>query len=83
MLILTRQAGEELVIGEAIRVEVLGIKHGQVRLGIKAPRQCKVLRAELIDSPRNAPDSAPDTDPSADDTEAALEPSDPPTPDTP
>lgn len=85
MLILTRQIGEEIVIGEAIRVEVLGIKQGQVRLGIKAPRQCKVLRAELIDHPRsgqNGSRSPAGTDRSAGDTPAAPEPADPPTPDT-
>lgn len=80
MLILTRGVGEELVIGEAIRVEVLGIKQGQVRLGIKAPRQCKVLRAELIDQPgQSAGRSAPDNDPSVVDTEAEPEQADQPT----
>lgn len=70
MLILTRQVGQEIVIGEAIRVEVLGIKQGTVRLGIKAPKQCKVLRSELLDRPRNDADSNHDSAPSAADTQA-------------
>lgn len=49
MLILTRQVGEDIVIGEAVTVQVLGIKQGQVRLGIQAPKQIKVLRGELLD----------------------------------
>ena len=68
MLILSRKIGEEIVIGEAIRVEVLGVKQGQVRLGIKAPKQCRVLRAELLENGR---DSRHDTDQSADDIAAA------------
>jgi carbon storage regulator len=59
MLILTRQVGEDIVIGEAVTVSVLGIKQGQVRLGIQAPKQIKVLRGELLtDAERSAPDTA-------------------------
>ena len=67
MLILTRQVGEDIVIGEAVTVSVLGIKQGQVRLGIQAPKQIKVLRGELLDrqkdpsSDRDSVASAPDT----------------------
>lgn len=67
MLILTRQVGEDIVIGEAVTVSVLGIKQGQVRLGIQAPKQIKVLRGELLDrqpdqsSDRDNGASAPDT----------------------
>lgn len=49
MLILTRNQGESLNIGEAVTVTVLGTKGGQVRLGIQAPKQIKVLRMELLD----------------------------------
>lgn len=58
MLILTRQVGEDIVIGEAVTVSVLGIKQGQVRLGIQAPKQIKVLRGELLnDADRSALDT--------------------------
>lgn len=59
MLILTRNQGESINIGEAVTVTVLGTKGGQVRLGIDAPRQIKVLRSELLDQ---APDSKPRND---------------------
>ena len=49
MLILTRNQGESINIGEAVTVTVLGTKGGQVRLGIQAPKQIKVLRSELLD----------------------------------
>ncbi len=47
MLILTRQIGETLVIGDDIRITVLMVRHGQVRLGIDAPRAVPVHREEI------------------------------------
>ncbi len=49
MLILTRRIGESLVIGDGITVTVLGVKGGQVRIGVKAPRDVAVHREEVID----------------------------------
>ncbi len=49
MLILTRRAGESLIIGQDVEVAVLSIKGNQVRIGIKAPKEVSVLRQELID----------------------------------
>lgn len=64
MLILTRQQGETIQIGEAVEILVLGMKGGQVRLGIKAPRSVKVLRGEIVDrSARDIDGSEPDTVP--------------------
>lgn len=67
MLILTRNQGESIVIGEAVTVTVLGTKGGQVRLGIQAPREIKVLRSELLDRmPDSESDSAePESDTAA------------------
>jgi len=47
VLILTRKNGEELVIGEHVRVRVLSVTGGRVRLAIEAPREVSVRRAEL------------------------------------
>jgi carbon storage regulator len=47
MLVLTRRRGEGVVIGPDIRIVVLGIKNGQVRLGIEAPRTIEVHRDEV------------------------------------
>lgn len=49
MLILTRRPGEEIRIDKDIQLVVLGITGNQVRLGIKAPVEKVILRAELID----------------------------------
>jgi len=49
MLILTRRIGHSIEIAENITVTVLGIKNGQVRLGIKAPREVSVHREEIAE----------------------------------
>lgn len=55
MLILSRKVDEQIVIGEAVTIRVLGMKGGEVRLGIEAPDSVKILRGELVD--RSARDS--------------------------
>ncbi|MEO5955495.1 MAG: carbon storage regulator CsrA [Nitrospiraceae bacterium] len=47
MLVLTRRRGEGVTIGPAIRVVVLGIKGGQIRLGIEAPPAVEIHRDEV------------------------------------
>lgn len=48
MLILTRRSGEEIMIGDEVRVAVLDVKNGgSVRIGIEAPKHVRVLRSEL------------------------------------
>jgi carbon storage regulator len=48
MLILTRRPTESFMIGEHIRIEVLGVQGNQVRLGIQAPREVAVHREEVF-----------------------------------
>lgn len=47
MLILTRKAGETIVINDNIRVTVLQVNGGQVRIGIEAPPEIAVHRSEI------------------------------------
>jgi carbon storage regulator len=47
MLVLTRRAGESIVIGDEVRVVVLDVRGDTVRLGIEAPRNVQVHRAEV------------------------------------
>lgn len=47
MLVLTRKIAEGITIGPHIRVVVLEIKGGQVRLGIEAPTSVQVHRDEV------------------------------------
>jgi carbon storage regulator len=46
-LALTRKAGEAITIGPDIRIVVLQVKGGIVRLGIDAPRSVEVHRDEV------------------------------------
>jgi len=56
MLVLTRKLMERLFIGDDICVTVVRLEGGQVRLGIDAPRDISVVRAELVPD-RPAPGS--------------------------
>jgi carbon storage regulator len=47
VLVLTRRAGESIVIGDDVRVVVLDSRGETVRLGIEAPRSVQVHRAEI------------------------------------
>jgi carbon storage regulator len=47
MLVLTRRIGEEIVIDNRIRVTVVSIDGGKVRLGISAPPEVRVDRQEV------------------------------------
>jgi carbon storage regulator len=49
MLVLTRKAGERVCIGEGIVVEVLGIRHGRVRLGFHDPGELRIDREEIAE----------------------------------
>ena len=47
MLVLSRKKNETIVLDGNIEIEVLQVKGNSVRLGIKAPREVRVLRGEL------------------------------------
>lgn len=47
MLVLSRQDGESVCIGEDVTVTVLGVHGNQVRIGIDAPRDVEVHRKEI------------------------------------
>jgi carbon storage regulator len=47
MLVLTRKIGEEVVIGDHIRLTLVAIHGRQVRLGVTAPLGVSIRREEL------------------------------------
>lgn len=47
MLVITRKAGESVLIGDNIEVTVVRIDDGSIKLAIKAPREIPILRKEL------------------------------------
>ena len=58
MLILQRKAGESLLIGEDITVQVLSVDGARVRLAITAPEDVSILRSELVTATAANRDSA-------------------------
>lgn len=50
MLILTRKPSEVLVIGDDIKITILGVKGTQVRIGIEAPKDVGVHRQEIYNA---------------------------------
>lgn len=48
MLVLTRRANESIVIGDDITVTILAVTPGGVRVGIDAPRDMRIHRAEIV-----------------------------------
>lgn len=53
MLVLTRKDGQQIRIGQDVTITILRIQGRSVRVGIEAPREVSVVRAEL--PKRNAP----------------------------
>ena len=47
MLLITRRAGERIVLGDDIIIEVMEVTGTQVRVGIHAPRSVPVYREEI------------------------------------
>jgi carbon storage regulator len=47
MLVLRRKAGQSLLIGDEIEIEVLEVNAQGAKIGIRAPRSTVVLRKEL------------------------------------
>ena len=47
MLVLTRTLGENIRIGDTVKITVLEVRSGQVKLGIEAPPEVKVHREEI------------------------------------
>ena len=49
MLVLSRKAEESMFIGDDIKITVLDIRGGQVRIGITATQDTKIHREEVYD----------------------------------
>lgn len=59
MLVLSRHTSEQVRIGDGIELTVVAVSGGQVRIGIKAPRSVRILRAELPPIPDAAGEANP------------------------
>ena len=50
MLVLSRKQNEKIRIGSDIVITVLGVSENQVKLGIEAPADVKILREEIFEN---------------------------------
>jgi carbon storage regulator len=52
LLVLSRKAGETIILGDDIEVKVLSISRSVVRLGFAAPPSVVIRRAEISPLPK-------------------------------
>ena len=53
MLVLSRKLNETILIGDNIRVTLLGIDGDKIKVGVDAPKDIKVFREELIEATKS------------------------------
>jgi carbon storage regulator len=53
MLVISRQPGDSLLIGEDIKITVLEVSGDRIKIGIDAPRSIPVMRTEVLDTLRS------------------------------
>lgn len=47
MLVLSRKCNESLIIGDNVEVIILEVKDGNIKIGIKAPKNVPIYRNEI------------------------------------
>lgn len=47
MLVLARKLSEAICVGDEVRITIVEIRGGRVRLGIEAPRHIRIRRDEI------------------------------------
>jgi carbon storage regulator len=72
MLILTRRAGQSIIIGDQVCVTVVGVKGAQIRLGIEAPKNIPVHRREVFERIRREQKARSESAPTAPEVQEAL-----------
>jgi carbon storage regulator len=58
MLVLSRKINQSIMIGDDIRIVVVGVDRDQVKVGIEAPREVPVHRSEVYEEIQRANRSA-------------------------
>ncbi len=76
MLVLTRKIGEQIVIGDNIKVSIVSIGPGRVKVGIEAPPWVEVNRQEVFE--KKLAEKAPSPADVVVDTDSVLQPTPPP-----
>lgn len=50
MLVISRKAGESIVISDNIKITVVSLSNDKITIGIDAPKEIKIIREELIET---------------------------------
>lgn len=58
MLVLSRKALQSVVIGQDVKITVIRVEGNQVRIGIEAPGDVRILRGELVEGSAETPSLA-------------------------
>jgi len=53
MLVISRQPGDSLTIGDDIKVFILEVNGDKVKIGIEAPKNIRILRSEVLDTEKS------------------------------
>ncbi len=53
MLVISRQPGDSLLIGQDIKITILEVNGDRIKIGIDAPRSVPVMRTEVLDTMRS------------------------------
>ncbi len=48
-MILSRKVGQSVMIGDSVEVKILGLRAGQIKIGIEAPKDVTVHREEIYE----------------------------------
>ncbi|PQZ96463.1 carbon storage regulator [Arthrobacter sp. MYb227] len=72
MLVLTRKVGEKILIGEDIVLTILEVRGDSIKVGIDAPRDVKIQRAEMVAAVTEANQEAAAAASAGSSTEARL-----------
>jgi len=48
MLVLQRKAGDGIIINNDIEISIIEVSKDKVKIGIKAPKDVKILRKEIV-----------------------------------
>jgi carbon storage regulator len=49
MLVLSRKINQSIMIGDGVRIVIVGVDRDQVKVGIEAPREVPVHRSEVYE----------------------------------
>ena len=50
MLVISRKAGESLIVSDNIKITIISAANDKVSIGIEAPKAIKIVRQELLET---------------------------------